>query len=150
MQSSTFIFHKLLSTGVRLCLINRLINICNSSTHIPFEIRVPQNCIRLLNVPLLSSIVKSVEDAKPLENFTILNIQHQLGDLSAQTEALIRLGALPCDLYFLPPAYTHHKEFELFVIKHFQVPKENFFQSSYRLRYNYDQYRLIEVIFQLN
>ncbi|CAF4085434.1 unnamed protein product [Adineta steineri] len=137
--------------NIQLRLTSKLLKRFHSSGHIPFEKRVPQECIRLSNVPLLSSIVKSYSKMKPMKNYTILNIQHELGDISAQVEALIVLGALPNDLYFLPPAYSHNKQFELFISKHFQVPKENFFESSsYRLRYNYDKYRLLNVIFHLN
>ena len=120
--------------------------------HIAFETRVPQQCIRVSNLPMLSSIVERAREGQPLKDYTVLNIQHQLGDVAAQTEALLLLGASPSDLYFLPPMYTHHKEFESFVQNHYGVPRDNFFQSStrYRLRYNYDKYRLLQVIFELN
>ncbi|CAF1486490.1 unnamed protein product, partial [Rotaria sp. Silwood1] len=88
--------------------------------------RILQECIRLSNVPLLSSIVKSYKNVKPLKDYTILNIQHELGDVSAQVEALIVLGALPNNFYFLPPSYSHNKQFQLFLIKHFRIPKEKF------------------------
>ncbi|CAF0762495.1 unnamed protein product [Didymodactylos carnosus] len=94
---------------------------------------------------------RQIENNKPLQDYTILNIQHQLGDVTAQTEALIALGALPSNRYFLPPPYTHHREFELFVFKYYGISKENFFQSSsYRLRYNYDKCRLLQVIFEFH
>ncbi|CAF1246693.1 unnamed protein product [Rotaria sp. Silwood1] len=151
MRSTISALYKLSFTHIRLSFIGRFIHTYNSTTHIPFQTRVPQQCIRLSNLPLLSSIVKLVQNDKPLQDYTILNIQHQLGDVTAQVEASIVLGALPSNIYFLPPPYTHHKEFELFVIKNYGVPKENFFQSSsYRLRYNYDKYRLLHVIFMLN
>ncbi|CAF0804403.1 unnamed protein product [Rotaria sordida] len=151
MRSSIFILHKLPSIHTRISFISQFINTYNTTTHIPFQTRVSQQCIHLSNLPLLSSIVKSVQNDKPLQDYTILNIQHQLGDVTAQVEASIVLGALPSNIYFLPPPYTHHKDFELFVIKNYGVPKENFFQSSsYRLRYNYDKYRLLHVIFMLN
>ncbi|CAF3217072.1 unnamed protein product [Rotaria sp. Silwood2] len=120
-------------------------------THIPFETRVHQQCIRLSDLSLLSSIVKSVQNAKPLENYTIWNIQHELGDVTAQIEALLVLGASPSNLYYLPPPYTHHKRFEKFVIEHFGVPEENFFHATpYCLSYNYEKYRLAQVLFELN
>ncbi|CAF1131619.1 unnamed protein product [Didymodactylos carnosus] len=150
MQSKYFILRKLLSNRAYLFITTPPINTYNTAAHIPFQTRVPQHCIRLSNLPLLSSIIKLVENNKPLQGYTILNIQHQLGDVTAQTEALIALGALPSNLYFLPPPYTHHREFELFVFNYYGVPKENFFQSSsYRLCYNYDKYRLLQVIFEL-
>ncbi|CAF4896877.1 unnamed protein product [Rotaria sp. Silwood1] len=114
----------------------------NKSSHIPFENRILQECIRLSNVPLLSSIVKSYKKVKPLKDYTILNIQHELGDVSAQVEVLIVLGALPNNLYFLPSSYSHNKQFQLFLIKHFQIPKEKFFELP--------SYRLLNVIFNLN
>ncbi|CAF1485361.1 unnamed protein product, partial [Rotaria sp. Silwood1] len=73
------------------------------------------------------------------------------GDVRAQVEALIVLGALPNDFYILLPSYSHNKQFELFLLKTFQIPKENFFEKSpYHLRYTYDKYRLLNVIFHLN
>ncbi|CAF4052991.1 unnamed protein product [Rotaria sp. Silwood1] len=114
----------------------------NKSSHIPFENRILQECIRLSNVPLLSSIVKSYKNVKPLKDYTILNIQHELGDVSAQVDVLIVLGALPNNFYFLPPSYSHNKQFQLFLIKHFQIPKEKFFELP--------SYRLLNVIFNLN
>ena len=115
--------------------------------YVPFEKRVKQECIRLSKLPFVSSLVQSYENVQPLKNYKILNIQHQLGDVAAQTEALIGLGASPSELYFLPPSYTHHKDFEQFVEKYLQIPKENLFSSSaYRLKYNYDQFRLVQVI----
>lgn len=123
----------------------------NIIPHIPFETRVHQRCIRLSDLPLLSSIVNTVENEKPLADYTIWNIQHELGDVTAQIEALLVLGASPSDLYFLPPPYSHHKGFEQFVIEHFQVPVENFFHAApYCLSYNYEQYRLVQVLFELN
>jgi hypothetical protein len=119
--------------------------------HIPFETRVHQRCIRLSDLPLLSSIVKTVQNEKPLENYTVWNIQHELGDVTAQIEALLVLDASPSNLYFLPPPYTHHKGFEQFVIEHFRVPEENFFHAApYCLSYNYEKYRLAQVLFELN
>ena len=112
--------------------------------------RVKQECIRLENLPLLSSIVKANESTQPLADSIVLNIQHQLGDVTAEVEALIRLGARPSDLYFLPPAYTHHREFEDFVEKHYNVPRENFFPSLYRLRFDYETYRLYHVIYHIH
>ncbi|CAF2515191.1 unnamed protein product [Rotaria sp. Silwood2] len=151
MRSTILVLYKLPFTRTRLSFIGRFINTYNTTTHIPFQTRVHQQCIRLSNLPLLSSIVKSVQNDKPLQDYTILNIQHQLGDVAAQVEASIVLGALPMNIYFLPPSYTHHKDFESFVIKNYGVPKENFFQSSsYRLRFDYDKYRLLHVIFMLN
>ena len=61
-----------------------------------------------------------------MKDYTILNIQHELGDVSAQVEALIVLGALPNHLYFLPQSYSYNKQFEIFLSKYFQIPKENF------------------------
>ncbi|CAF1046378.1 unnamed protein product [Rotaria sordida] len=120
-------------------------------THVPFETRVHQQCLRLSDLPLLSSIVKTVQNEKPLENYTIWNIQHELGNVTAQIEALLLLGASPSNLYFLPPPYTHHKGFEQFVIEHFRVPKENWFHAApYCLMYNYEKYRLVQVLFELN
>ncbi|CAF1084472.1 unnamed protein product [Adineta ricciae] len=122
----------------------------NIAHHIPFHNRVKQECLRLSNVPLLSSIVKQYESIQPLKHYSVLNIQHELGDVSAQVEALIRLGALPKHVYFLPPSYSHNKQFEAFLAKHFHIPKENLFDSSsYRLRYNYDKYRLMNVLVHL-
>ncbi|CAF3809871.1 unnamed protein product [Rotaria socialis] len=120
-------------------------------THIPFETRVHQQCIGLSDLTLLSSIVKEVENEKLLRNYTIWNIQHELGDMAAQIEALLALGALPSNLYFLPPPYTHHKGFEQYIVEHFRVPVENFFHGTpYCLSYNYEKYRLAQVLFELN
>ena len=92
-----------------------------------------------------------MQNEKPLENYTIWNIQHELGDVTAQIEALLVLGVSPSSLYFLPPPYTYHKGFEQFVIEHFRVSKENFFHAgSYCLSYNYEKYRLAQVLFELN
>ncbi|CAF4452193.1 unnamed protein product, partial [Rotaria magnacalcarata] len=114
-------------------------------THIPFETRVHQQCIGLSDLPLLSSIVKEVENEKLLRNYTIWNIQHELGDMAAQIEALLALDALPSNLYFLPPPYTHHKGFEQYIMEHFRVPMENFFHGApYCLSYNYEEYRLAQ------
>jgi len=116
-----------------------------------FETRVHQRCIRLSEFPLMSSIVESVKNEKPLENCTIWNIQHELGDVTAQIEALLVLGASPSNMYFLPPPYTHHKGFEQFVIENFGVPKENFYHAvPYYLSYDYEKYRLAQVLFELN
>lgn len=126
-------------------------NIDAAVAHIPFETRVHQRCIRLANLPLLSSIVKTVQDEKPLEHYTVWNIQHELGDMTAQVEALLVLGASPSRLYFLPPPYAYHKNFEEFVIKQFEVPKENFFHAApYCLSYNYEKYRSAQTLFELN
>lgn len=109
--------------------------------------QLSSKCLRLADLPLLSSIVQSNEDRQPLKNYVVLNIQHQLGDVTGQVEGLIVLGVQPDDLYFLPPAYTHHREFEAFVQKNFHVPRENFFQAStYRLKFDYDKHRLSQVI----
>ncbi|UJR17174.1 hypothetical protein I4U23_004070 [Adineta vaga] len=129
---------------IRLPLIHQMMNM---TQHIPLENRVKQECIRLSNVALLSSIVKQYQTIQPFKDYTILNIQHELGDVSAQIEALICLGALPQHLYFLPPSYSHNKQFESFLIKYFAIPKENMLDSSsYRLRYTYDKYRLFNVL----
>ena len=117
------------------------------ASYIPYTARVPQKCIRLSKFPLLWSIVQRFKERQPLLNRTVFNIQHQLGDMTAQTEALIELGARPQDLYFLPPLYFNHRDFESFVMKHYGIPRENLFNSNtYRLRYDYDRYRLLHVI----
>ena len=126
-------------------------NINEAVGHIPFEMRVHQRCVRLSSFPLLSSIVKKVENEKLLENYTVWNIQHALGDVTAQIEALLVLGASPSNIYFLPPSYTHHKSFEQFVIENFGVPEENFYHAApYCLSYNYEKYRLAQTLFELN
>ncbi|CAF0806827.1 unnamed protein product [Rotaria sordida] len=86
--------------------------------------------------------IKSYKNVKPLKDYIILNIQHELGDVSAQLEGLIVLGALPNNFYFLPPSYLDNKQIQLFLIKHFQILKEKFFQFT--------SYRLLYVVFNLN
>lgn len=126
-------------------------NTDDTVAHIPFEKRVHQQCVRLSTFPLLSSIVKRVENEKPLENYTVWNIQHALGDVTAQIEALLALGASPSNMYFFPPAYARHKNFDQFVIENFGVPKENFYHGPpYCLSYNYEKYRLAQTLFELN
>ncbi|CAF0841820.1 unnamed protein product [Rotaria sordida] len=66
----------------------------------------------------------------------------KFSDVSAQLEGLIVLGALPNNFYFLPPSYLDNKQIQLFLIKHFQILKEKFFQFT--------SYRLLYVVFNLN
>lgn len=121
------------------------------ATHMTFETRTHQQFIRLSDLPLLSTIVKKVQHEKPLENYTVWNIQHELGDVTAQIEALLVLGASPSNIYFLPPPYAHRKDFEQFANDHFQMPLENFFHDAfYCLMYDYEKYRLAQVLFELN
>ena len=101
---------------------------------------VDQESLRLFDLPLLSSILQRDRLDAPLKTYAVLNIQHQLGDVAGQVEALIELGAYPSNLHFLPPASTHHTVFEVFVHVHFGVPRENFFPSFYWLRHNEKTY----------
>lgn len=124
----------------------------NRSEHsyIPLEQRVKQECIPLKKLEFVSSFVEQFREEKPLKHYKVLNIQHEVGDLTAQSEALLVLGAHPSDLYFLPPCYSQHEKFESFAEKNLKVPRENLFSSkSYRLGFHYDRFRLVQVLHSL-
>jgi hypothetical protein len=83
----------------------------------------------------------------PFAGYRILCIQHQLGTHLAQTDALIRLGARPEHLYFLPPPYTQSRpQFDTTIESVLGVPKENFFHHRYSLRHRYEHYRKQQVL----
>lgn len=101
---------------------------------------VPQTVPDLSALPILEDLVALHKDAQRLEGWRCLFIQHQLGDVCCQAQAMLALGIAPADFFWAPIPYTAHAAVPTALSERTGVPMSNFFESTYTLRTNYDDY----------
>ena len=71
----------------------------------------------------------------------MLLIQHQLGNQVLQAEALIRLGVLPEQLYWLDIPYTANAEVRRQLTTRVGIPEKNLHQNNYKVLSPYASYQ---------
>lgn len=91
-------------------------------------------------------MARASKRGKPFAGWSVLSIQHQLGTQLAQTDAVMKLGADPSRVFYLPPAYTEHKVFEDAAATRHKIPRDNFFKHKFTLRQNHEQWRRQHVV----
>ena len=88
---------------------------------------------------------------KPFEGVTALLIQHQLGSQVRMTEALIRLGVRPEQIYWVDIPYTSNAKVQR-ALHELGIPPKNFSKSTYHLGKSYAPYqrrRIQEMLMKL-
>ncbi|HNN93524.1 MAG TPA: hypothetical protein PKI03_14690 [Pseudomonadota bacterium] len=101
---------------------------------------VAQTVPELSELPLLTELVERHRGAQPLAGWRCFFIQHQLGDVCCQAQAMLALGIAPADFFWAPIPYTAHPALPRALCERTGVPENHFFQSAYTLRTNYDDY----------
>jgi S-adenosylhomocysteine hydrolase len=101
---------------------------------------VAQTVPDLSELPLLDELVEQYKNIQPLRGWRCLFIQHQLGDVCCQAEAMLALGIAAEDFFWVPIPYTAHPVMPKALSERTGVPLSHFFESSYTLRTNYDDY----------
>ncbi|MCB9542904.1 MAG: hypothetical protein H6703_10695 [Myxococcales bacterium] len=101
---------------------------------------VPQTVPEMTALPLLVELVARHRADRPLAGWRCLFIQHQLGDVCCQAEAMLALGIEPKDFWWAPIPYTAHPAVSGALHARTGVPIGNFFGSTYTLRTNYEEY----------
>lgn len=79
--------------------------------------------------PLLKELVVSCGKSSPLSKHTVLMIQHQCTNHYALALALIELGILPENMYWIDIPYSSHLQVRKRLLK-LGIPAENFCSSS--------------------
>ncbi|MEI7979513.1 MAG: hypothetical protein WCI53_11770 [Bacteroidota bacterium] len=93
------------------------------------------------SMPILNTYLNKYKGKKPFKDFTILMIQHQLGNQVPQTLALIELGLDPTKIFWLDIPYTSSKKVREYLIQNSGIPAENFFTSDYNILQPYANYQ---------
>lgn len=101
---------------------------------------VAQTVPPLEALPLLAELVERRVQAQELAGWRCLFIQHQLGDVCCQAQAMLALGIQPEEFFWAPIPYTAHPALPEALCERTGVPVQNFFTSCYTLRDNYDAY----------
>jgi S-adenosylhomocysteine hydrolase len=96
----------------------------------------------LEDMPLLKRFVDRHSPAQPLLGATALFIQHQLGNVGPQVEALVRLGLDPKQIHWLDIPYTSSERFRVEISNRLGIPEENFWVNRYRVLEPYPSHQL--------
>lgn len=103
-------------------------------------------------LPMLDALVDEyAAGARPLENITLVLIQHQLGSMVRMAEALIRLGADPSRLHWIDIPYTANTAVRDALVG-LGIPPRNFADGYYHLELPYARYqrrRVQEMVLRL-
>lgn len=92
-------------------------------------------------LPMLEAYIdEHYGTAQPLEGTTMVLIQHQLGSQVAMTQALIRLGVRPADIYWIDIPYTSNRKVQAALLE-LGIPQKNFSESNYHLADVYSTYQ---------
>jgi S-adenosylhomocysteine hydrolase len=96
------------------------------------------------HLPLLDLWLEKEAPSQPLRGFTVLNIQHQLGNHVPQTCALLELGVSPQDLYWIDIPYSATAAVRE-VLFDLGIPGGNVHVSDFRLLNAYAPYQRCRV-----
>lgn len=92
-------------------------------------------------LPMLDGFIEEYFGTRsPLEGTTAVLIQHQLGSQVVMTNALIRLGLQPSDIYWIDIPYTSN-DIVYKALLDLGIPRQNFSPSNYRLTEIYASYQ---------
>ena len=98
----------------------------------------------LKRMPLVQEIIIEYQDEKPLRGYSVLFLQHQFPAQYGQVQALLELGVLKEDLYWIDIPYTSNP----YVVKaliDMGIPRENLISSQYQLDMKYRTYQRTRV-----
>lgn len=96
------------------------------------------------DMPVLSRWLDRMAPSQPLRGVTALMLQHQLGNHVPQTQALIRLGLDPANIFWIDIPYTSTSQVRE-ALRDMGVPKRNLLTGRFRLLDNYASYQRLRV-----
>ncbi len=95
-------------------------------------------------LPVLSRWLELHEGSNPFKNVTALMLQHQLGNQVPQTEALIRLGLDPLNIYWIDIPYTSTQKVRDALME-LGIPRDHFITHDFKLLDDYAPYQRLRV-----
>lgn len=96
---------------------------------------------KIENLPIMEHYLKKIGNEKPLQNVTMLFIQHQLGNQIPQVDALIHLGLDRNKLFWLDIPYSANITVKEHLIKNTKIPLKNLINNDYNILQPYTNYQ---------